>query len=114
MPAPCSNDLNRRITIESLTQTKDAQGGMVDTWTNFGSLWAKIVNLSGNEKRLTDNGGKAAEARTEFTIRYFASITAKHRIIYNGKRYNIKHVNNYNEQNRFMILTCDTGLNDGR
>jgi len=114
MAAPCSRDLNRRIVIEALTQTKDTQGGMVDSWTAAPPVWAKIMNLSGNERKLTTHGGDAPEARTEFTIRYQAGITPKHRINYSGKLYNIKHVNDYKEQHKFLILTCDTGLNQGR
>lgn len=114
MAAPCACDLKNRIQIQALTQTQDSQGGMVDSWATAYTVWAKIMNLSGNEKRLTNHGGNNAEARTEFTVRYNAGITTNHRISYNGKLYNIKHVNDYNENHRFMILTCDTGLNDGR
>ena len=111
---PCAGQLSRRVAIETLTQTKDASGGMIDTWTLLANVWAQIKNLSGNEKKNTASGGQVAESRTEFTIRYMAGITAKHRVNYNGKKYSIKHVNDYNEEHRFMILTCDTGLNDGR
>jgi len=114
MAAPCSRDLNRRIVIEALTQTKDTQGGMVDSWAVAFTVWAKIMNLSGNERTLTTHGGDVPEARTEFTVRYNSGITAKHRINYAGKLYNIKHVNDFNEQHRFIILTCDTGVNQGR
>jgi SPP1 family predicted phage head-tail adaptor len=114
MPAPCSCDLKRRIVIQARTQTKDAQGGMVDSWATAYTVFAKIMHLSGNEKKVTLHGGQVPEARTEFTVRYNAGITAQHRISYGGKLFNIKHVNDYNEQHRFMILSCDTGLNDGR
>lgn len=115
MARPCAANLNRRIVIEALTQTKDAQGGVVDTWASFATVWAQIKNLSGNERHLTQaGGGQVAEARTEFTIRFLSGVTAKHRISYGGKVFNIKHVNDYAEEHRFMVLTCDTGLNDGR
>lgn len=106
--------LNKRIAIQSLAQTKDAHGGMVDTWTDVAPVWAGIKNLSGNERRVTKEGGQGAEARTEMTIRYRAGIIEKMRVLYGGKIYNIKHVNDFNEGHRFMILTCDTGVNDGR
>lgn len=114
MAAPCACDLRRRIVIEALTQTKDAAGGMVDSWAVAYTVWAKVMNLSGNERKATEHGGQVAQARTEFTVRYNAGITPKHRISYAGKLYNIKHVNDFNEQHRFMILTCDTGVNSGR
>lgn len=115
MAAPCSSELNRRISIETLSQTKDSSGGMVDAWTLLTPSWAKIRNLSGNERKLTSHGGQVQEAKTEFTVRYDGRLNSGvNRVVYDGKYYNIKHVNDYNENHRFMILTCDTGLNDGR
>lgn len=109
-----TGDLNKRIVIESLTQTKDVYGGMVDSWATFATVWARVNNLSGNEKRATLLGGQVAEARTEFTIRYRAGILPTMRISYDGKKYNIRHVNNEYAGNEWIILTCDTGVNDGR
>lgn len=106
--------LNRLVTIQSLTQTKDSSGGMLDSWSTVSDVWAQVSNLSGNEKKLTAYGGQVGEARTEFVIRYLAGITHKNRISYNGSYYNIKHVNNWNERNEILIITCDTGVNDGR
>ncbi len=71
MPAPGAGQLNRQITIQQNTQTKDTEGGMVDSWANFAeNIWAKKNNLSGNERAATRQGGSTLDARTEFTIRY--------------------------------------------
>ena len=114
MPAPGAGKLKHMVTIESLTQTRDAEGGMVDTWSLFATSWAAIKNLSGNERTVTAQGGKTAEARTEFTIRYLPGVTAKMRVVYNDKFYDIAHVNDYDESHRFIVLTCSTGVNLGR
>lgn len=114
MATPCAAHLKNLISIEALTSGKDSSGGMTNSWASFSTAWAKIANLSGNERKITAYGGQVAEARTEFTIRYMPSLTHNHRIVYNGKIYNIKHINDFNEEHRFMIVTCDTGLNDGR
>lgn len=110
--------LNKRITIQQRTKTRDASGGFIESWANLiaagdGKVWAGVKNLSGNDRRASSHGGVVSEARTEFTVRFLASITAQMRISYSGKIYNIKHVNDFNEGHRFMILTCDTGVNDG-
>jgi head-tail adaptor len=104
MATPGAGKLDRLIVIQSLTQTKDAEGGMVDSWSTFATVWAKVANLSGNERRATDHGGKSPESRT----------VEKMRVTYGGKYYDIKHVNDYEEAHRFMILTCSTGVNLGR
>lgn len=114
MPTPGAGKLNRKITLESLTQTRDVEGGLVDSWTTFATPWAKVSNLSGNERRVTDHGGKVGEARTEFVIRYLPGVTSKMRVSYDGKLYDIVHVNDFGEAHRFLVLTCSTGVNDGR
>ena len=107
-------ETNRRISIESPSQSKDASGGNVTAWGSLtGTIWAAVKNMSGNERRVTTHGGQVSEARTEFTIRYIAGITTKMRISYSGAYYNITHVNNFNEANRWLVITCDTGVNDG-
>jgi SPP1 family predicted phage head-tail adaptor len=113
---PAAGDLTKRVTVQALTQTRDAEGGMVDSWAALTGMpvWAKVANLSGNERRVTSHGGKVAEARTEITIRYRTDITESMRVSYNGKVYNIQHINNFLEENTFLVLTCDTGKNDGR
>lgn len=115
MPAPGAGQLNKQITIQQRTQTKDAEGGMVDAWTDFAAnVWAKVNNLSGNENSATAKGGERLEARTEFTIYYIDGVTNKMRVSSGGKYYNIRFVNNYMEANEYLIITCDTGGNDGR
>ena len=115
MPAPGAGQLNRQITIQQNTQTKDAEGGMVDSWANFAeNIWAKKNNLSGNERAATRQGGSTLDARTEFTIRYLAGITEQMRVLCDGKYYNIRHVNDFMDRHEFIVLTCDTGGNNGR
>lgn len=113
--------LNRTIVIESLTQSQDAHGGLVDDWqpVPFGSktdgkVKAAVVHLSGKERRLQNKDGTITESASEFTIRYKASVDNTMRILHDGKIFNIKHVNNLNDAKRIQILTCDTGMNDGR
>jgi head-tail adaptor len=114
MTSFAAGKLNTPIVIESLTITPDDFGGMVNTWTLFANTWARVMHLSGNEKKLTAYGGQAPEARTEFQIRDLPGLITLHRIVCDGKIYNIKHINPYNEEHHFMIITCDTGMNDGR
>lgn len=105
--------LNKRITIQSLTQGKDSVGGNTKAWSSVATVWAGVRNLSGNERSATAHGGQVAAARTEFTLRYRAGIAADMRVSYAGRLYDIKHVNDVNEEHRMLVLTCDTGVNDG-
>lgn len=113
MPRPPAGQLMHSIVIESLTQTRDSDGGMVKNWTTVAPLRAKVANLSGNEKDATSHGGVTGEARTEFTVRFVPGIDTTMRVRYGSNYYNIQHVNDFQEEHRFLILTCDTGLSDG-
>ncbi|RJF99018.1 phage head closure protein [Noviherbaspirillum saxi] len=104
---------NRRITIQQPTVGRGTSGGRTTAWAEWKKVWAKVTPLSGNERRSTDHGGEKSEARTEFIIRYRLGITEEMRIQYKGKNYNIKHVKDVNDEHDIMVLTCDTGMNDG-
>lgn len=114
MPSPGAGKLNRQITIQQRTQGKDAEGGIIDTWADYATAWARVNHLSGNERRATQQGGQMLEARTEFTIRYLPGLTNVMRVSFDGKYYNIRHVNDFEDGHAFMVLTCDMGGRDGR
>lgn len=105
---------DKRISIQKNTQTKGTSGGIKDSWSNFlTGVSASIRNKSGNERRATSHGGEVSEERVEFELDYRPGITGAMRVVYNGAYYNIRHVNNINEGNRTLLLTCDTGVNNG-
>lgn len=106
-----SKQLNKLVVIQYPMSGKDAAGGNVTNWLNLHAeeQWAGIRNMPGTEKRGTSHGGQVAVARTEIALWFDPAITEVMRIVYGGKFYNIRHVNNYNEQDQVLILTCDTG-----
>ena len=100
-----------RITIQKPSKGKGASGGKTTTWEDWQTVWARVLPLSGGERRATSHGGEVAEARTEFTIMYRKGMNEEMRVSYDGKVYNIRHVKDLGR--RWMVLTCDTGSNDG-
>jgi SPP1 family predicted phage head-tail adaptor len=104
---------DRIIIIEQRSTVPDGLGGETETWATYRPTWAGILNLSGNERRFTKHGGEVVQAFTEFNIRYIAGVTEEMRIRSGGKIYNIKHVNDINEEHVEMVLSCDVGVNDG-
>jgi SPP1 family predicted phage head-tail adaptor len=106
--------LNRRITIQQLVQAKNQTGGMVASWEQFAVRRANVNNLSGTEGLATKaHGGEVADARTIFTMRYLAGVTETMRVLYGGKVFNIRFVNDVLEGHRTLIVTCDTGATEG-
>lgn len=106
--------LNQRITLQVLTISKGTSGGANKAWADVAtSIPAAVRNMSGNERQASSAGGQVAEARTEFIIRYRAGVTAQMRVLYQGAVYNIRHVNDFMARRESLILTCDTGVNNG-
>ncbi|KQM79822.1 phage head closure protein [Xylophilus sp. Leaf220] len=104
---------DQRVQIEALQVGKGESGGMQKTWVSVAEVWGSVRHLSGHEKRATDVGGLVAEARTEIEILYRPGVTATMRVVHRGTRYNIVHVNNLQERNQALVLTCDSGVNHG-
>ncbi|MFL9960460.1 phage head closure protein [Paraburkholderia sediminicola] len=106
--------LNRRITIERRQDSKNGSGGTISGWIQFATPWAAINYLSGMERNATlHQGGETADARTTFTMRYLAGVTETMRILYGGKAFNIRFINDVLDRHKTLILTCDTGATEG-
>lgn len=104
-----AGSLKHRIKFQTQVAGKDAFGGNTVSCADVCTVSASVRNLSGEEKRQAQHGGEVAVARTEFTMRYRDDIDATMRLLFKGKVFNIRHVNNYNEENEKLIVTCDTG-----
>ncbi|MDB5884237.1 MAG: hypothetical protein JWR74_408 [Polaromonas sp.] len=110
-----SQQLDKSIQIQQCQVSKGVSGGIVKAWIPFlPSVYAAVRHLSGNERQATSaGGGQVAQARAEFTIRSRPGVTEEMRVLHRSKTYNITHVNPFNERGAWMLLTCETGVNDG-
>lgn len=95
--------MDRRIVIQRRTVTRDALGGVTETWANEARVWAEIPRQTGNEATIAD-ADRGQETR-QFRIRHRAVIAADtHRISYQSKIYDIRHIAEENgRQNRLLI-----------
>ncbi len=86
-------ELKNRITIQSYVEIEENNVTKGD-WTNYKTIWCKANNLYGKE--YWEAKKYNAENTVEFTIRYNAcpDISVKNRIIFKGKVFNIKSVDN--------------------
>lgn len=106
---------NERITIQSLVVTKGASGGKQPGWVDFAvNVAASRRDFGGIEKPATAvAGGQVAIARTEFEMHWMPGVDSTMRVLHDGAVHNIRHVNNFAGRRQSLILTCDTGANDG-
>ena len=83
-------NLDRLITFQTNTYTRDNVGGKVDTWVDFCQMWAKIQYIPSFE----NVAGDRVEAKSLIQIwcRYRSDITAAMRISFEGEYFNISDV----------------------
>ena len=79
--------MDRRITIQRKTVTRDANGSEVPTWADWKTVWASKADSGSREFRSA--GALFAETTTLFGIRYLAGLTGQDRIVYRGVNYDI-------------------------
>lgn len=80
--------LRNYITIQQPTEAEDANGEIIQTWSTFANVWAEILPLVGKEywsARQT-----VAEITGKIRLRYINGITAKMRVLYGSKIYDIE------------------------
>lgn len=84
----------RTVIIQKKIDTFDAIGNPVEVWSNWQSLKAEKTELYGKEYYAAATVGQ--EETSVFTVRYVAFLdalnTVEYRIVYDGKHYDIKHI----------------------
>ena len=103
-----SSDLNRKIKLQSLVNTPTATGGFTSAWVDVADIWAKIKNASGSELLHADQLG--ATAFSDFTIRYRSNITETMRLVYRGTDYQVRHINNIEEADLWLVVKAERGV----
>jgi len=96
--------MDRRITVQARTLTKDAAGGRVETWADSFLCWAELVKTSQSEA-ITADSDRNIETRL-FRIRYKTGLASgTHRIFYQLRFYDITGIDEEGRQDR-LLLTC--------
>lgn len=96
-------ELNKKIRFINYTVALDEEDILTRQENTFHECWAKVSNTSGTE--IIKSGSDFSNVKTRFLIRYTPkNITGNLDIMYNGKKYNVEYVNNYNESNEFIEI----------
>ena len=85
------SQLDRRIVIQSNTQTRDAYGALVDSWATFATVSAKYMPIRGDEYLAAQQ--MTAKVDGVFKIRWLSGVTETMRISYDGKYWDIRSLN---------------------
>jgi SPP1 family predicted phage head-tail adaptor len=101
---PKTSDLNRRVTLQSVVRTPDANGIRVDTWTTYASAWAKIRYGAGREQQRHQSIVEADSVTV--TIRYRTDVAVSHRILYGTRYFFVNAVTDVDESHAELELQC--------
>lgn len=82
-----AGELDRVITIQTPTKTKDSEGTPIVTWADFASCNAKVIPAASME-RYRNQQNVLTDDRV-FKIYYLAGVTSEMQVIYNGLAYEI-------------------------
>ena len=101
-------NLNRRITIQSATETQDAHGQPIETWADFAAeLPAQYLPVAGREQFSARQ--RLAIAVTRFRIRYRTDLTRKMRIVFESQNWDITHFEEEAQHDRrqYMLIYAE-------
>lgn len=85
-----SNQLDRRITIETAIESKENTGEITYTWIVFATVWARYMPIRGREYFAAQQINASIDAT--FRIRYIPNLTTVHRIKWDGKLWDIQSI----------------------
>jgi len=88
-----AGQLDRRITIERSTVTRNALNEEVRTWAPVATVWASKSDVRDEERWAAHE--VAAEVTTRFRVRWqpaLADLSPEDRVIYEGREYSINAV----------------------
>lgn len=90
--AQLASRLGERITIESVSETPDGQGGVTRGWTLFAQCFAEVrpLSLEGGER--IDAAQEVMRLSYRITLRARTDITPAMRVLWRGKLLNIRAV----------------------
>ena len=105
--------LRHFVQLQNQVITKDpVTGASVTGWVDLARVWAEIVPSSAREFSAAQAIGSEVTAR--ITIRYREDVTAKCRILYRDKVYNIQGVlADAVSGLEYLTLPCSEGINRG-
>lgn len=82
--------LDSRIDLERATTALDSQGSATESWTGFGTVWARAESLAGGES--TNGNAREATRDYRFTVRHqtaLAALGAQDRIVWGTRIFDI-------------------------
>lgn len=102
--------LRTPVQFQRVVKTSDGYGGFTDAWAAIANAptRAHVRAMSGAERYASDR--VEATARLRVTARYFIGLTERDAVMIDGKRCNIRFINNVEMRNKWLVMDVDSGV----
>ena len=95
--------LDRRVTIEQRTDTRDDFGEPIPAWSTLATVWAGKVSEEGSER--FEGEQRHATRRVVWRIRHRTDVTEAMRILFDGDHYDITAITEIGRKEGLQIET---------
>lgn len=102
-----AGQLRNQITIETKVTSRDAFGGIVETWATHVTLYARIEYSTGSES--TSGDQVSAGQKATFTCRVdpaVTRVTPQMRVIHDSRVFDIESAVNFDDRGHHLTLVC--------
>ena len=99
--------LRHRVTIQGYTETRDAVGTKVKTWTNLAcvpKVWGMVLPLSSRE--IVEGDQTDSRITHRIIIRHRDDINHTTRFLFKNRVFNVESVLNVEERDKLLIVLC--------
>lgn len=102
-----AGELRHLVTIQQAAISQGTDGAAVETWSTFATVYASVEPLVGKEMFAS----KQVQSQTthRIRIRHLAGVTSSHRVLFDGRVFNITEVLNLQERNAEMQILAFEG-----
>lgn len=104
--------LNKRVQIQQQVDIKNQVGHTAKRdWDTVATVWASITPISGREIMASQR--ELGEITHRIRMRFRSGITAKNRIVYRGRAFDIESAIDVEEKGVVLEMMCKEGVSNG-
>lgn len=108
MKPPAIGELKCFLTFRSVTESRGADGSVIETFDVLANKWARMMPVSGGERYTSQQ--IMARVVYEVWCRWFSGLTSQSDFTFNGRSFKIESVRNYDEANIWWVILATEDL----
>lgn len=100
--------LNKRLELQSATQTSDGMGGFTEVWATVVTVWGAVWPVSASEQ--VQSMQTTMTISHKLRIRHRSDLLPSWRIKFGTRYFNIISIINPNEKGRWLDILCKESI----